>query len=478
MNKGFKPGFLWGGATAANQLEGGYNEGGKGLTIADVSPGGKIRMKLLRDDSYPLEIDTANYTYPNHLGIDFYHRYKEDIAMLAEMGFKTFRMSISWARIFPNGDDAQPNEAGLAYYEDVIDELLKHNIEPTITISHYETPLNLVKSYGGWKNRELIGLFEKYARTILERFANKVTYWMTFNEINTGVMGSFFTLGMRNESVNNNFQALHNQFVASAKAVKIAREINPNVQMGCMSIYATMYAYDCNPVTAAETMEKNRMFNYFCNDVQVRGEYPTYAYSFFAKNNVTLDIQPGDLEVIKENTMDYLSFSYYMSTAHSSDPAHSEGVQGNFFGGTKNPFLKASEWGWEIDPVGLRIALNDLYNRYGVPLYISENGLGAIDKVEADGSINDTYRIDYLQQHISEMKKAVEIDGVDLMAYTSWGCIDLVSASTGEMSKRYGFIYVDLDDEGNGTLERSRKASFDWYKKVIATNGEDLTNKD
>ncbi|WP_413522019.1 glycoside hydrolase family 1 protein [Brochothrix thermosphacta] len=471
MKKGFKDGFLWGGATAANQFEGAYNEDGKGLTIADVSPGGKQRMKLLRDDSYPLEIDLEKYTYPNHLGIDFYHRYKEDIALFAEMGFKTFRMSISWARIFPNGDDAQPNEAGLKHYENVIDELLKYNIEPTITISHYETPLNLVKSYGGWKNRELIGLFEKYARTILERYASKVTYWMTFNEINTGVLGSFFTLGMRNESLNNNFQALHNQFVASAKAVKIARELNPNIKMGCMSIYATMYAYDSNPVTVAETMEENRMFNYFCNDVQVRGEYPTYAHSFFTKNNVVLDVQPGDLEVIKENTMDYLSFSYYMSTTHALKTAEKEESEGNFFGGTKNPYLEASEWGWEIDPVGLRIALNDLYGRYGVPLYISENGLGAVDNVEEDGSIHDDYRIDYLRKHISEMEKAVTIDGVDLMAYTAWGCIDLVSASTGEMAKRYGFIYVDLDDEGKGTLERSRKDSFEWYKNVISTNG-------
>ncbi|MEG2602152.1 MAG: glycoside hydrolase family 1 protein, partial [Carnobacterium sp.] len=270
----FRDDFLWGGATAANQFEGAYLEDGKGLTIADVSPGGKERRALLASEDYPLEIDETKYSYPNHLGIDFYHRYKEDIALFAEMGFKTFRMSISWARIFPNGDDATPNEAGLAYYENVIDECLKYNIEPTITISHYETPLNLVKAYGGWKNRELITLFEKYARTILERFHSKVKYWMTFNEINTGVMGSFFTLAMRNESLQNNFQALHNQFVASAKAVKIAHELNPDLQVGCMSIYATMYSIDSNPDTVMSTVEKNRMFNYFCNDVQVRGAYP------------------------------------------------------------------------------------------------------------------------------------------------------------------------------------------------------------
>lgn len=474
-NKGFRSDFLWGGATAANQLEGAYNEDGKGLTIADISPGGKLRMPLMFSGDMPLEIDESKYTYPNHKGIDYYHRYKEDIALFAEMGFKTFRMSISWARIFPNGNDETPNEAGLQFYENVIDELLKHNIEPTITISHYETPLHLVKEYGGWKNKELIGFFEKYARTILERFGKKVTYWMTFNEINTGIMGSFFSTAMQNATETENFQALHNQFVASSMATKIAKEVNPNIQMGCMSIYATMYAYDSDPANVQATQEKSRMFNYFCNDIQVRGEYPTYALAYFENNGIELDQTEEELAIIKAHKVDYLSFSYYMSATVSIKAEHQDDKsQGNFFGGVKNPFLKASEWGWEIDPVGLRIALCDLYGRYGVPLYISENGLGAIDVPDADFVINDDYRIDYLEKHMAEMKKAVVLDGVDLMAYTPWGCIDLVSASTGEMSKRYGFIYVDLDDEGNGSLSRYKKKSFDWYKEVIATNGAEI----
>ena len=472
---GFRQDFLWGGATAANQLEGAYNEGGKGLTIADISPGGKQRMPLLFSGEMPLEIDESKYTYPNHQGIDFYHRYKEDIALFAEMGFKTFRMSISWARIFPNGNDATPNEEGLQFYENVIDELLKHGIEPTITISHYETPLHLVKAYGGWKNKELIGFFENYARTILERFGKKVTYWMTFNEINTAIMGSFFTTAMRNATEAENFQALHNQFVASSLATKIAKEINPNIQMGCMSIYATMYAYDSDPKNVMAREETNRMFNYFCNDLQVRGEYPSYALAYFAKKGIELDQTEEELTLIKDYTVDYLSFSYYMSSTVSVNPEHlGEKSQGNFFGGVKNPFLEASEWGWEIDPIGLRLALCDLYGRYGVPLYISENGLGAIDTPDENFVIQDDYRIDYLEKHIAEMKKAVVIDGIDLMAYTPWGCIDLVSASTGEMSKRYGFIYVDLDDEGNGDMSRYKKKSFDWYKEVIATNGEEI----
>jgi 6-phospho-beta-glucosidase len=432
-------------------------------------------MPLMFSGDMPLEIDESKYTYPNHKGIDYYHRYKEDIALFAEMGFKTFRMSISWARIFPNGNDETPNEAGLQFYENVIDELLKHNIEPTITISHYETPLHLVKEYGGWKNKELIGFFEKYARTILERFGKKVTYWMTFNEINTGIMGSFFSTAMQNATETENFQALHNQFVASSIATKIAKEVNPNIQMGCMSIYATMYAYDSDPANVQATQEKSRMFNYFCNDLQVRGEYPTYALAYFENNGIELDQTEEELAIIKAHTVDYLSFSYYMSATVSIKAEHQDDKsQGNFFGGVKNPFLKASEWGWEIDPVGLRIALCDLYGRYGVPLYISENGLGAIDIPDADFVINDDYRIDYLEKHMAEMKKAVVLDGVDLMAYTPWGCIDLVSASTGEMSKRYGFIYVDLDDEGNGSLSRYKKKSFDWYKEVIATNGAEI----
>lgn len=474
INKGFRKDFLWGGATAANQLEGAYNEGGKGLTIADISPGGKQRMPLMFS-GMPLEIDESKYTYPNHKGIDFYHRYKEDIALFAEMGFKTFRMSISWARIFPQGNEAEPNEAGLAYYENVIDELLKYNIEPTITISHYETPLHLVKEYGGWKNKELITLFEKYARTILERFGKKVTYWMTFNEINTGLMGSFFSTAMRESTEQENYQALHNQFVASSLATKIAKEVNPAIQMGCMSIYATMYSYDSNPVNVQATQTTNRMFNYFCNDLQVRGEYPSYALAYFAEKGINVEMTEAELEIIKNYTVDYLSFSYYMSSTVSVNPEHQdEKSQGNFFGGVKNPFLEASEWGWEIDPIGLRVALSDLYGRYGVPLYISENGLGAIDTPDENYVINDDYRIDYLEKHMAEMKKAVVLDGVDLMAYTPWGCIDLVSASTGEMSKRYGFIYVDLDDEGKGDMSRHKKKSFDWYKEIIATNGENI----
>ena len=477
MNRKFPEGFLWGGATAANQLEGASQEGGKGLNLADVLPGGKVRLELLMKPGFNYEIDESKYHYPNHEAIDFYHRYREDIALFAEMGFKVFRMSIAWSRIFPRGDEETPNEEGLAFYDRVFDELHKHGIEPVVTISHYETPLHLIKEYGAWKNRKLIGFFERYARTVFDRYKNKVKYWMTFNEINGATHFPLFGLGFSASSekarLQESFQGLHHQFVASALAVKIGHEIMPGSQIGCMLVYAPVYAFDCNPENVMYALREEQIFNYYCGDVQVRGEYPAFAERYFKENGIKLDIQEGDLKIIKEGTVDYIGFSYYMSRTEKKEKTNEESSSGNIIGGVKNPFLKASDWGWEIDPEGLRISLNKLYDRYQVPLFIVENGLGAKDQVEADGSINDDYRIDYLRDHIKAMAEAIE-DGVNLIGYTPWGCIDLVSASTGEMSKRYGFIYVDRHDDGSGTLERSKKKSFFWYKDVIATNGEQL----
>jgi len=477
---GFKKDFLWGGATAANQLEGAYNVGGKGLSVSDVMPGGKERFKIIGSQEFDWAIDEDKYVYPNHKGIDHFHHYKEDIALFAEMGFKCYRFSIAWTRIFPNGDELTPNEEGLKFYDSLIDECLKYNIEPVVTISHYEMPLHLAKEYGGWQNRDLIEFYTRYATTVLTRYKDKVKYWMTFNEINSGLLFGALSLGMVASNgasdYTNRFQALHNQFVASAKAVQIGHELNPEMKIGCMVIYATTYAYDSNPENQIAAMKAIQEFNYFCTDAHVRGAYSPFTSRLHEKYGVDasrLVITEEDLAIMKAGTVDYIGFSYYMS-ATEKVLHDGETSQGNMIlGGVKNPFLEASEWGWEIDPDGLRIALNDLYGRYQVPLFIVENGLGAIDKIEEDGSINDDYRIDYLNKHIKAMKEAVE-EGVDLMGYTPWGCIDLVSASTGEMSKRYGFIYVDMDDFGNGTFARSKKKSFNWYKDLIATNGENI----
>lgn len=478
--KRFKDNFLWGGATAANQLEGAYLDGGKGPSIADAMPGGKTRVQETFRPGFNWEIDEAKFVYPNHIGIDHYNRFEEDIKLFAEMGFKTYRFSIAWSRIFPTGVEETPNETGLQFYDKLIDLCLAHNIEPLITISHYELPLYLAQEYGGWKSRELIPLFERFARTVLTRYKDKVKYWLTFNEINVGMMFPIMSLGISYDHGGMDkkvtLKGLHNQFVASSIATKIAKELNPEMQIGCMIIYMTSYATDANPVNQVALQEFNQSFNYYCADVQVRGAYPSYADRLFKKMGATwedLDIQPGDLEIIKEYPVDFISFSYYMSSVIDVTSADAEKAAGNMISGIKNPFLEASEWGWQIDPAGLRVALNDLYGRYQVPLFIVENGLGAYDELKEDKTIEDDYRIDYLKKHIDAMADAVA-DGVDLMGYTPWGCIDLVSASTGEMSKRYGFIYVDMDDEGNGTMDRYKKKSFDWYKEVIASNGENM----
>ncbi len=472
----FPNGFLWGGATAANQLEGGFHEGNKGLNIADVLPGGKERLTILMNPGFDFEIREDKF-YPNHEAIDFYHRYKEDIALFAEMGFKVYRMSIAWTRIFPNGDELEPNEEGLAFYDRVFDELHKYGIEPVVTMSHYEMPVNLVKEYGGWRNREVVTFFERYATAILNRYKNKVKYWLTFNEINSGlhmpIMGLGFAIQKEEDKYQPTFQAYHHQLLASAKAVKLCHEITPDAKIGCMLIYLPTYAYDCNPENVMFALQEGRFFNNFCGDVHVRGEYPAFIKRYWEEHAVELEIQDGDLELLKEGTVDFISFSYYMSRTEKKDKTPEEIGHGNILGGVKNPFLKRSDWGWEIDPVGLRVSLNELYDRYQKPLFIVENGLGAYDQVESDGRINDDYRIDYLRAHIEAMAEAIK-DGVELMGYTPWGCIDLVSASTGEMSKRYGFIYVDKHDDGSGTLERKKKKSFNWYQNVIQSNGEQL----
>lgn len=480
--KGFPEDFLWGGATAANQLEGAFDVDGKGLSSADMVA---YIPKDERINDHAIEVTSEQIKnilsgsvtarFPKREGIDFYHRYKEDIALFAEMGFKIFRISINWARIFPNGDDAEPNEAGLKFYDDVFDELHKYGIEPLVTLAHYETPLGLTQKYNGWVSREVVHCFTKYAETVFTRYKDKVKYWITFNEINMMTLSPFTGGGVVIDRAENKpqaiYQALHHQFVASALSTKLCHEIIPGARIGCMLARMESYAFTCNPEDVLKNQQENQM-NLFFTDVHARGEYPHYMERYFEEHDIVIQKKDDDDEILKKYTVDYISFSYYMTLTVSASP-EGEKAKGNLFGGVKNPYLKASEWGWQIDPIGLRIMLNTMYDRYQKPLFIVENGLGAYDKVEEDGSIHDTYRIDYLSQHIAQMKEAVA-DGVELMGYTSWGPIDLVSMSTSEMSKRYGFIYVDLDDDGNGSLNRSKKDSFEWYKKVIASNGEQL----
>ncbi|MDR2024137.1 MAG: 6-phospho-beta-glucosidase [Hungatella sp.] len=466
--------FLWGGATAANQCEGGWKEGNRGKGTVDVIPWGENRFPVMQGEMDYRQVPEDSY-YPSREAIDMYGHYKEDIALFAEMGFKCYRFSFSWSRIFPTGEEEEPNEEGLKFYEDFIDELIKYGIEPVVTICHFDVPLALVEKYGSWKNRKVIDCFVKYCDAIFRRFRDKVTYWITFNEINMLLHLPFMGAGIRffkgEDETQVKYQAAHNELVASAMATRLAHQINPDFKIGCMLAAGNFYPYSCNPEDVWESIKKDRE-NYFFIDVQARGEYPAYAKKMFEREGIKLETGPEDYEILKEHTVDFISFSYYASRcASTSKDVITKSTSGNVMKSIKNPYLKESEWGWQIDPLGLRITLNTLYDRYQKPLFIVENGLGAVDSLEEDGSINDDYRISYLEEHIKAMIEAVDEDGVDLLGYTPWGCIDLVSASTGEMKKRYGFIYVDKDNEGNGTLKRSRKKSFEWYKNVIASNG-------
>lgn len=474
--KGFSEGFLWGGATAANQCEGAYLGGNKGLSTVDVIPAGKDRFPVMKGEMKMLECDGEHY-YPSHEAVDFYHHYKEDIAMFAEMGFKTFRLSLSWARIFPNGDDEVPNEEGLKFYDNVFDECLKYSIEPLVTITHFDVPMNLVKTIGSWRSRKMVDYYERLCEVIFNRYKNKVKYWLTFNEINMLLHLPFMGAGLVFEEGENQeavkYQAAHHQLVASAKATEIAHRINPEFKIGCMLAAANTYPFTCAPEDVWKAMGRDRE-NYFFIDVQSRGEYPNYAKKMLERMNINLVMEEGDAEILKNNTVDFISFSYYSSRLTSADQKVNAETAGNVFKTLRNPHLKASEWGWQIDPLGLRITINSLYDRYEKPLFIVENGLGASDTPDEKGYVEDDYRIEYLREHIKAMRDAVNIDGVEILGYTTWGCIDLVSASTGEMKKRYGFIYVDKDNEGKGTLARSRKKSFYWYKEVIESNGQNL----
>ncbi len=466
--------FLWGGATAANQCEGGWKEGNRGQGTVDVIPWGEKRFPIMQGEMDYRQLPEDSY-YPSREAIDMFNHYKEDIALFAEMGFKCYRFSFSWSRIFPTGEEKEPNEEGLKFYEDFIDELLKYGIEPVVTICHFDVPLALVEKYGSWKNRKVIDCFIKYCDAIFRRFRDKVTYWITFNEINMLLHLPFMGAGIRftegEDETQVKYQAAHNELVASAMATRLAHQINPDFKVGCMLAAGNFYPYSCNPEDVWESIKKDRD-NYFFIDVQARGEYPAYAKKMFEREGIKLERSPEDDEILKEHTVDFISFSYYASRcASTSEEVTTKSTSGNVMKSIKNPYLKESEWGWQIDPLGLRITLNTLYDRYQKPLFIVENGLGAVDSLEEDGSIIDDYRISYLEEHIKAMMEAVDEDGVDLLGYTPWGCIDLVSASTGEMKKRYGFIYVDKDNEGNGTLKRSRKKSFEWYKNVIASNG-------
>ena len=489
----FPKDFLWGGATAANQFEGGWNADGKGVSTADcMTRGSRTKARVITYKTKDGEVkggggffskdvipDDAEYgvlegfDYPSHNGIDFYHRFREDIALFGEMGFKTFRMSINWTRIFPTGMELEPNEAGLKFYDEVFDELHKYGIEPLVTLSHYETPVALCNTWNGWADRRTIECWERYVTTVGNRYKGKVKYWLTFNEINIAQMAPYMGAGVGHHNPQIVADTCKHQFLGSARAVQILHAIDPNNMVGNMVAYGATYPYTCNPEDVWKSKVVGRGSHFFF-DVQATGKYPNYKLKEYERAGIEFHLTEEEQQLLLDGTVDFLSFSYYMSSVASADPAVIEDAKGNFMGGVKNPYLKASDWGWQIDPVGLRYACNELWDRYHLPLMVVENGMGAQDVLNADGTCHDPYHIDYLRGHIQEMDKVINEDGIPLIGYTPWGCIDLVSASTGEMHKRYGFIYVDFQDDGTGNGDRYRKDSFYWYKKVIASNGEDL----
>ena len=473
----FPKDFLWGGAIAANQYEGAWLEDGKQPNVTDVLVGIMSKDPGIQwnEDKKKYEMKlNSDKVYLSHDAVDGYHRYREDLKLMKGMGFNSFRTSIAWGRIFPNGDELEPNEAGLAYYDDMFACMNELGMEPVITLSHYETPLALTEAWNSWADRRTIDCYVRYCEVVFNRYKDKVKYWLTFNEINCIEMSPWMEGGVLTKDKQTMINMAHYQFVASAKVVKLGHQINTDFKIGCMLAYALTYPMTCNPEDTLAAW-KNTHNNIFYTDVQCRGYYPSYRLKEFEREGITLPIEDGDLEIIKEGTVDFLSFSYYMSQVAAYNPEQYQGAGGgNLSLGLKNPYLSASDWGWQIDPTGLRNALNRLYDRYQMPLFVVENGLGAFDKIEQDGSIHDTYRINYLRDHIKAMDAAVNEDGVDLMGYTMWGCIDLVSASTGETAKRYGFVHVDKYDDGTGDLSRRRKDSFYWYKKVIESHGNDL----
>lgn len=464
----FPKNFLWGGAVAAHQAEGAWDVDGRGPSVSDVLTGGNVNTPRRITDG----VLSGEY-YPNHTGIDFYHTYKADIRLFAEMGFKAFRTSISWSRIFPRGDETEPNKAGLQFYDDLFDELLKYNIQPVITLSHFEMPYYLAKEYGGWANRKLIDFFVRYAVTVMERYQNKVRYWMTFNEINNQAQTRWDLSGWTNSGIRFSqcvdpkkamLQAVHHELVASALVVQKGHEINPDFKIGCMMAMVPIYPATCDPADVMAAELSMRESKFYFTDVHCRGHYPAWAKAMWERENNAPEMEPDDEAILAHGTVDYLGFSYYMSETMQADGRM-----------VKNPYLRSSDWGWQIDPVGLRYALNTLYERYEKPLFVVENGFGAIDVLKPDHTCDDDYRIAYLEAHISEIKKAIELDGVAILGYTVWGCIDVVSFGTGEMRKRYGFIYVDKNDDGSGSGKRYKKKSFSWYKQMIASNGKMLS---
>lgn len=467
--------ILYGGATANSQYEGGFGVSGKGMDTQDCRPylkrtsNATTSTRLLTQENINYaKTETDNKKFPFRTASKGYEFWEEDIELIKELGLHVYRLSISWARLYPQGDEEEPNQEGIAYYDKIIKKVHEAGIKIFLTMNHFCYPLHLIESYGGWTNRKLIDFYLRYAKTVFENWGEYIDFYLPFNEINAGYFSPFNGVGLIREEdkpydQSKIFLSLHHQFVASAKVIELGHKMVRG-QFGCMAACFCYYPYSCKPEDNLKYVKDEEVYQWFFLDVLSRGIYPSYMNRFFKENNISFEVTEEDLRLLRENPADFVSFSYYQSCVVSTDER--EMTAGNLVVTTKNPYLKATDWGWQIDPIGLRITLNKVYDRYQKPLFISENGLGYKDVLEDDGTIHDSYRIDYLKTHFEQIDEAI-LDGVDLLGYIMWGIIDIVSAGSCEMEKRYGVVYVNADNEGNGDYKRIKKESFAWYQKFL-----------
>ena len=463
--KAFPENFLWGASTSAYQVEGASLEDGKGPSCQDVKE---------------IPVGTSDLT----VCADQYHRYKEDIALMAEMGFKTYRFSVSWSRILPEGTGAI-NPKGIAYYNHIIDECLKYGIEPLVTMFHFDMPASLDRR-GSWSNRESVDWFVNFAKILFENYGDRVKYWLTINEQNMltlfGPTIGTLTIPKGTENLlKETYQQNHHMLVAQAKVMALCHEMIPNAKIGPAPNISIVYPATCKPKDVLAAQNFNALRNWLYLDMAVYGRYNDLSWAYLKEHDALPKFSEGDEQILKSGHPDFIGFNYYNSTTcqwsdsfeqikDSSAPLDIAGM----FEGAKNPYLPVTEFNWEIDPDGFRATIREIYSRYHLPMIITENGLGAYDKLTEDGKIHDPYRIDFLRKHIEQMRLAIA-DGCDMMGYCPWSAIDLISTHEG-IVKRYGFIYVDRDEFDLKTLKRYRKDSFYWYKKVIASNGENLSD--
>lgn len=478
--------ILWGGATSASQYEGGFTDG-KGLDTQDCraylprtsNATTETRLLTQRQIEEAKKKDSPYY-YPFRVGTKGYEYGSADIELLKELDLDIYRLSISWSRLFPTGEEVEPNPAGVSYYDKVLNKLHNAGIKIFITIDHYAIPLNLVEKYGGWTSIKTVAAYMRFSSFLLHKWGAIVDYWLPINEINAGYFSPFNGVALvkpENDEYNYSdiFLSLHHQFIASAKTIKLGKELKVKGKFCAMISCFCYYPLTPKPEDNLELVENEEINQWYCMDVLAKGYYPYYAKPFFDKHNINFEISAADKELLRNNTCDVVTFSYYDSCICTADENKNQ-TAGNLVVTTKNPYLKATEWGWQIDPMGLRTTLHKIYDRYNKPVMISENGLGAKDVLTSDHKVHDQYRIDYFKAHFDQIIKAKE-ENVDVIAYIAWGIIDIVSAGSCEMDKRYGVVYVDADNKGQGTFKRYKKDSFEWYKHFIEQQRERSRSK-